>query len=230
MPATSPWLASAEAMFNRSIVASSEAAQLARRLNDTSLQIEVDGVARVRVAMQGGRLALLAGSDGGGAGVANDAGPGAPAPGDTASGGQPPADAIISGPPSALFALLQGARPAAAVERKGVNVRGDAEIANLYRQFFLAARPDLEEELSRWIGDAPARSVSRLAGGLFSWAKRARRVAGENIAEYLTEESRDLVARAEVEEFLQDVDELREAADRVEARLKDIGRRLQGSV
>lgn len=213
-------------MFNRSIFASSEAAQLARRLNDTSLQIEVEGVTRVRVAMQGGRLALLTGADSRGAGVAA----GAPAPGDATPDGQPPADAVISGSPSALFALLRGARPAAGAERKGVTIRGDAEVANLYRQFFLAARPDLEEELSRWIGDAPARGVSRLAGGILSWAKRARRVAGENVAEYLTEESRDLVARTEVEEFLQGVDELREAADRVEARLKEMGRRLQGSV
>jgi ubiquinone biosynthesis protein UbiJ len=246
MPATSAWLASAEAMFNRSIFSSSEAAQLARRLNDTSLQIEVEGVTRVRVAMQGGRLALLTGADSRSAGVAA----GAPAPGDAMLGdatpgnatkgdatrsnnaldGQPPADAVISGSPSALFALLRGARPAAGAERKGVTIRGDAEVANLYRQFFLAARPDLEEELSRWIGDAPARGVSRLAGGILSWANRARRVAGENVAEYLTEESRDLVARTEVEEFLQGVDELREAADRVEARLKEMGRRLQGSV
>jgi ubiquinone biosynthesis protein UbiJ len=209
MPATAPWLASAEAMFNRNIDGSSEAAELARRLNGTCLQIEIEGITRVRAAMQGGRLALLTGED--------------------EPGGQPPA-AIISGSPAALFALLQGARPAAAAERSGVNIRGDAEIANLYRQLFLAARPDPEEELSRWIGDAPARGVSRLAGGILSWVRRARRVAGENIAEYLTEEGRDLIARTEVEEFLQGVDEVREAADRVEARLKDLGRRLQGSV
>jgi ubiquinone biosynthesis accessory factor UbiJ len=209
MPATAPWLASAEAMFNRNIDGSSEAAELARRLNGTCLQIEIEGLTRVRAAMQGGRLALL--------------------PGEQERGDQPPA-ALISGSPVALFALLQGARPAAAAERPGVNIRGDAEIANLYRQLFLAARPDPEEELSRWIGDAPARGVSRLAGGILSWARRARRVAGENIAEYLTEEGRDLIARTEVEEFLQGVDEVREAADRVEARIKDLGRRLQGSV
>ncbi len=197
-------------MFNRSIEGSSQAAELARRLDCTCLQIEVEGILRVRAAIQGGRLALLA-ADGEG-----DA--------------QTPAHAVISGSPSALFALLQGARPAAAPERAGMSIRGDAEIANLYRQFFLAARPDPEEELSRWIGDAPARGVSRLAGGMLSWAKRARRAAGENIAEYLTEESRDLVARTEVEEFLHGVDEVREAADRVEARLKVLARRLQGSV
>jgi ubiquinone biosynthesis protein UbiJ len=216
MPATARWLASAEAVFNRSIGASSEAAELAQRLDRTSLQIEIEGITRVRAAMLCGRLALLAGEEEG------DAQPGA------GQRGRAPADAIISGSPSALLALLQGARPAATM-RSGVNIRGDAEIANLYRRLFIAARPDPEEELSRWIGDAAARSVSRVAGGVLSWARRARRIAGENIAEYLTEEGRDLVARTEVEEFLHGVDEVREAADRVEARLKDMDRRLQGS-
>jgi ubiquinone biosynthesis protein UbiJ len=207
MPATAPWLASVEAMFNRSIDGSSQAAELAQRLDCTCLQIDVQGIMSVRAAIRGGRMALLA-----------------------LAPGAPPADAVISGSPSALLALLRGARPAAAAERAGVNIRGDAEIANLYRQFFLAARPDPEEELSRWIGDAPARGVSRLARGILSFAGRTRRAAGQNIAEYLTEESRDLVARPELEEFLHGVDEVREAADRVAARLKDLARRLQGSV
>jgi ubiquinone biosynthesis protein UbiJ len=72
--------------------------------------------------------------------------------------------------------------------------------------------------------------VSRLAGGAIAWARRTHRVIGENIAEYLKEESRDLVARPEVEEFLHGVDQVREAADRVEARLQGLQRRLQGGV
>jgi ubiquinone biosynthesis protein UbiJ len=234
MPATAPWLASAEAMFNRSIHGSSQAAELARRLDCTCLQVEVEGITSVRAAIRGGRLALLAVEDSGDQApdvvTPGASGPGAPGPGAPGAGRQESADAIISGSVSALIALLRGARPAAAAERSTVKIRGDAEIANLYRQFFLAARPDPEEELSRWIGDAPARSVLRLAGGVLSWARRARRAAGENIAEYLTEESRDLVARTEVEEFLHGVDEVREAADRVEARLRALTRRLQGGV
>jgi ubiquinone biosynthesis accessory factor UbiJ len=207
-------------MFNRSIDASSQAAELARRLNSTSLQIEVEGLVSVRAAVQNGHLALLAG----------ETARGAQAPGEQAPGEAAPADAVISGSARALFALLQGARPAAAEQRPALSIRGDAEIANLYRQLFLAARPDPEEELSRWIGDAPARGVSRLAGGAIAWARRTHRVLGENIAEYLREESRDLVARPEVEEFLHGVDQVRETADRVEARLKALQRRLQGSV
>jgi ubiquinone biosynthesis accessory factor UbiJ len=200
MPSTPPWLAAAEAMFNRSIDSSSQAAQLAQRLNSTRLQIDVEGLISVSAVMHDGRLGLFAG-------------------GGPPQGGLP-VDAVISGSVRALMSLLRGVRPTAARERAAVSIRGDAEIANLYRQFFIAARPDPEEELSRWIGDAPARTLSRLAGGVGGWLRRTHRVCGENIAEYLQEESRDLVARTEVEEFLEGVDQIRESVDRVEARLQ----------
>jgi ubiquinone biosynthesis protein UbiJ len=207
MPATPPWLAAAEAMLNRSIEASSQAAELARRLHASSLQIEVDGLMRVRAAVHRGRLSLAAAEA-----TPDDAGA---------------AHAVISGSVRALGSMLRGARPAAAEERAAVTIRGDAEIANLYRQLFLAARPDPEEELSRLIGDAPARTVSRIAGGVIGWARRTQRVFAENVAEYLQEESRDLVTRTEVEEFLEGVDQVREAADRVEARLQVLQQRLR---
>jgi len=62
-------------------------------------------------------------------------------------------------------------------------------------------------------------------------ARRARRTAGENIAEYLQEEGRDLVTKTEVEEFLRGVDTVRDGAERVEARLKGLEQRVKdGSV
>jgi ubiquinone biosynthesis accessory factor UbiJ len=202
MPATPPWLAAAEAMLNRSIDASSQATELARRLDTHSLRFEVDGWMKVRAAVHGGRLSL-------------------------ASADAEEADAVITGSVQALLSMLRAARPTAGEERATVTIRGDAEVANLYRQLFLAARPDPEEELSRWIGDAPARTVSRLAGGVIGWARRTHRVFGENLAEYLQEESRDLVTKPEVEEFLEGVDQVRESADRVEARLQALQQRLR---
>jgi ubiquinone biosynthesis protein UbiJ len=235
MPSTPSWLAAAEAMLNRGIDSSSQAAQLARRLDSTSLQVEVGWavprwgaprgavdahVIRMRAAMHGGRLALFS---------VEEARGGQPRGGP--AGGEPaPANAVISGSVRAFMSLLRAARPAAAEERAAVTITGDAEIANLYRQFFVAARPDWEEESARWIGDAPARSLSRLAGGVIGWARRTRRVAGENIAEYLQEESRDLVTRTEMEEFLEGVDQVRETADRVEARLQVLQRRMRDEV
>jgi ubiquinone biosynthesis protein UbiJ len=212
MPATPPWLASAEALFNRNIAASTDARSLARRLEGRSLFIEVEAMLRVRACVFNGGLALLSGDDG-------DAG---------ARAGQPAAaDAVISGSAPALLQLLRGDGPSIAA-RAGVQIRGDAEIANLYRQLFAAAKPDFEEELSRWIGGMPARRLSQVARSVRSWARRTRRTAGENITEYLQEEGRDLVSKPEHEEFLQGVDAARETADRIEARLKHIEQRIKG--
>jgi ubiquinone biosynthesis protein UbiJ len=202
MPATPAWLASAEAVFNRNIAASTQAAALAKRLEGTCLQVDIDGITRVRAACFGGRLALTAGDDS-------------------------PADAVIAGSAPALLQMLRRLEPSAQ-SRASIQIKGDAEIADRYRELFALARPDLEEELSRWVGDLPARHLSQLAKSVRSWARRARRTAGENIAEYLQEEGRDLVAKPELEEFLRGVDSAREAVDRIEARIVRIEQRLKG--
>ncbi len=203
MPATAVWLASAEALLNRSIDASAQAGAVARQLQGTSLQIDIEGVTRLRSSAHQGRLALLAGDDS-------------------------PADATLSGSVTALWQLFTGGanrQPGKAAAQ----VRGDAEVANLYRELFMLARPDPEEELSRWIGDVPARHLSRIADRALGLARHARRTAGENIAEYLQEEGRDLVNKTELEEFLRGVDEVRETADRVEARLERLETRRNGA-
>jgi ubiquinone biosynthesis protein UbiJ len=201
MPATAAWLASAEALLNRSIAASAQAEALARRLQGTSLQVDVEGITRIRATAHQGRLALLAGEDSA-------------------------ADATIKGSLPALLQLLK-----AGTNRSGAaaaQIRGDAEIANRYRDLFILARPDPEEELSRWIGDFPARRLWQFAQRSREFAGRARRTIGENIAEYLQEEGRDLVNRTELEEFLRGVDELRESSDRIAARLGRLEARLRG--
>ena len=203
MPATSAWLASAEALLNRSIEASAQAAALARGLQGTSLQIDVDGMSSIRAGAFGGRLMLSTGADSA-------------------------ADANISGTVPALLQLLKGGAPRQP-GTPAAQIRGDAEIANRYRELFMLARPDPEEELSRWIGDFPARRVAEFAQSALAFARHARRTAAENIAEYLQEESRDLVNKTELEEFLHDVDELRETADRIEARLGRLEARLHGA-
>jgi ubiquinone biosynthesis protein UbiJ len=203
MPATAAWLASAEALINRCIDSSAEASRLARGLEGTSLQVDIEGLTRIRASAHRGRLALLAGDDSG-------------------------ADAVISGSLPALLRLLEGGA-SREPGQAAAQIRGDAEIANRYRELFKLARPDPEEELSRWIGDLPARRVSLIARRALEFARRVRRTAGENIAEYLQEEGRDLVNRTELDEFLRGVDELRETADRIEARLGRLEQRLKGA-
>ena len=197
MSATGAWLASAEAVLNRNIQASSEASSLASRLEGSSLDLQLQSITTVRATVHGGHLSLLAPDE-------------------------KSADARISGSPPALLQLLRSSRP---TQGAAASIQGDAEIANLYRQLFLSARPDLEEELSRWVGDLPARKLANLARSVREHARRARHTAYENIAEYLQEEGRDVVNRTELNEYLSGVDAVREATDRLEARLKRLEQR-----
>jgi ubiquinone biosynthesis protein UbiJ len=225
MAATPAWLAVVEALLNRGVHASMQATALARRLGGTVLLLNIEGMASIRIGVVRGRLSLT----GTGPSLESEA--------------VEPADATISGSPLALLRLagangLAGTSGRAAMPRAarrvpargaGAVVSGDAEIANSYRELLALARPDFEEELSRLIGDVPARALSQFALKTLAWARGARRTAGENIAEYLQEESRDLVNEPELEEFLHGVDTLRETADRVDARIARLEQRLKGS-
>ena len=142
MPATPVWLAAVESLLNRSIDGSIKAAAAAGGLNRTSLRIDIEGLSSIRAAVAAGRLALAAGD-----------------------GAQ--ADAVISGSPVLTAELLASG---AAAQRGGRSrtpracrrgSRGDAEVAARYRELFALARPDWEEELSRLVGDLPARRLSR---------------------------------------------------------------------
>jgi ubiquinone biosynthesis protein UbiJ len=202
MPATPTWLGALEALLNRSIQSSAQAGTLAARLNASTLKLRIDGIAPVRVATAGGRLSLTASDE--------------------------PADASIGGSPFALLQLARGGAPMTG-RSAPAQIEGDAEVANRYRQLFSLARPDFEEELARIVGDLPARRLSQFARRTIGWVRRTKRTTGENIAEYLQEESRDLVNAVELEEFLQGVDAVRETADRIEARLARLEQRMKGT-
>ena len=128
-----------------------------------------------------------------------------------------PPDAEISG--SLLnLAALAGTHPEEVIQRGDVTIRGDAEIAQKFRELAMLLRPDVEEELSRLIGDTPAHQALRLVRMATGFGRRAAKTGVRNVAEYLAHETGDLVPRAEAEDFYRGVERLREDLDRLEAR------------
>lgn len=128
------------------------------------------------------------------------------------------ASATLSGTPLS-FMQLAGATPEAALRTGAVHIEGDAEVAQAFSELLKAARPDLEEELSRVVGDVAAHQIGNVARSVLAFGRRASDTFTQNVAEYLQEEGRDLPTRIEADEFIVGVDKLRDDAERLEARL-----------
>lgn len=134
-------------------------------------------------------------------------------------------DVILTG---GLFALarLTGDDASLALRSGEVDLLGEPELAQTIQTLLQHAHPDWEEELSRLIGDVAAHQVGNFARSLFGWGRQAGESMQRNTAEYLQEESRDLVAPAEAREYCAGVDEARDGVERAAARLDRLEQRL----
>lgn len=182
------------ALLNRNVAQSERASALARQLEGRGLSLVFEGTSIaffLRVA--GGRIAL-----------------------DTRDAGE--VDATLSGSPLSLLSLVG---PCAEDRLRGSSflIAGDAEVAQRFRDLLQLAQPDFEEELSRVVGDVAAHQLANVVRNVFDWGRKAADSFSTNVAEYLQEEGRDVPSRVEVEEYLEAVDQLREATDRLDARL-----------
>ena len=119
--------------------------------------------------------------------------------------------------------LEPGDAPAAAIVTPG-GITGDSALADELRYLRRHLRPDVEEELSRFVGDIAAHRIVSTARALDGWARDAVTRTAQGAAEYWTEESPLLASRVKVEGFVRDVNALREAVDRIEQRIERLER------
>jgi ubiquinone biosynthesis protein UbiJ len=193
-------LAPLESLLNRNLAASAAARALCQRLDAKVLALHVEGVPlSVYFKSHGESMTLH-----------------------TEHQGTP--DATLSGSPLSLLRLA-GPAPEAALRGGSVHIEGDAEVAQTFSELLKAAQPDLEEELSRVVGDVAAHQIGNAARSALGFARRAQDTFMQNVAEYLQEEGRDVPNRTEAEEFLQGVDKVRDDVERLEARLSLLEKR-----
>lgn len=101
-----------------------------------------------------------------------------------------------------------------------VEIAGDAELARRLEQIATRFAPDFDEAFARVFGDVLGFQLARGVRGALAWSRNSARNLARDTAEFLSEEGRNLVARAELERFLDEVDSLRERADRLDARVR----------
>ncbi|MBL8250909.1 MAG: SCP2 sterol-binding domain-containing protein [Candidatus Competibacter sp.] len=131
----------------------------------------------------------------------------------------------VRGAPSALFRQW---RDAAAGGGQGVAIEGDAALAREFQTLLARWNIDWEELFARWVGDAAAHQLGNLWRGFRGWGQRLSAILARNSAEYLQQELALLPPQHAVERFLNEVDQVRESADRLTARIERLRRRLAG--
>ncbi len=110
-----------------------------------------------------------------------------------------------------------------------LRIEGDADLARRLQRLAERFDPDWERPFTQAFGDVLG---VQIAGALAAGLRHARGAAGafaSNAAEYVTEESRDVVARDELNAFHDDVDALHDGVERLAARVSRLRARAGGA-
>ncbi len=133
-------------------------------------------------------------------------------------------DFRVSATPGALLALAlrrdDGARPAGKVE-----IAGDAELARQVQKLARGYTPDVEAAFASVFGEVAGTAIAHALRDAVRWAAESARHLRDDTVDWLRDEARLTVPRGEMETFLDEVDALRERADRLAARIARLGER-----
>ncbi len=118
-----------------------------------------------------------------------------------------------------LFKLsFAGRAPRRAAAR--AEIRGDVALGQEFQKVFRDLEFDWEELPAAWFGDACAHGLGRGARAAAAWLERSLDSLADSGGEYLREELRATPDARELREFIEGVDELRDALERLEARVR----------
>lgn len=99
---------------------------------------------------------------------------------------------------------------------------GDSEFAALLSRLARDIEWDVEEDLSKFVGDIAAHRIVDAVRATHEWQRDATQRFTENVVEYLSEERRAFVTRKELETLTQANEALRDDVARLEARLGNL--------
>ncbi len=127
------------------------------------------------------------------------------------------ADTTISGTPLALLIM---AVPDWRSAGSGVRIEGDAGAAQAFEKLLRHLDPDWEAAFVQRFGALFGHQLWRLLADGREAARHLSQTSADQAGHFLREESGLLANAAEVETFIREVDELREAVDRLERRVQ----------
>lgn len=126
------------------------------------------------------------------------------------------------------FAAMGSGKAGGGMFSGEVTIHGDVELGQHFKAILDRLEIDWEEHLSHLTGDLIAHQLGSGLRSLSGWLKRSGGFLGEDLRDYLQEESRVLAHPIEVNDFLGAVDTLRADTDRLAARIELLRQRLGG--
>ncbi|MCG6539268.1 SCP2 sterol-binding domain-containing protein [Pseudomonas sp. KSR10] len=128
---------------------------------------------------------------------------------------------------ASLMRLATSRNKTAILHGPDVEIEGDSaplmNLADVLQDLEL----DWEYEVSRWLGPVAAQLLGSGVRGQAAWARQSAHSLRQDLADYLSEESRALVGIAEAETRFVELDRLKLDLDRLEARVERLNQSLK---
>jgi ubiquinone biosynthesis protein UbiJ len=105
-----------------------------------------------------------------------------------------------------------------------VRIAGDAELARQLQRLAEGFDPDWAKPFAEVFGDVIGVQIANALRGALRFGRDAAGKFARNGVDYLTEESRDVIGRDELDAFHDDVDALRDRVERLAARIAALDR------
>ncbi len=103
-----------------------------------------------------------------------------------------------------------------------VKIEGDADLANLLAQLSRELRWEWEDDLSPWLGDVLTQRLSNFGKATLQHASATHASLQENFAEYFLEENPMLVRPRLVQAFGEQINQSRDAVERLMKRIEKL--------
>lgn len=130
-----------------------------------------------------------------------------------------PADCELHAPSALLARLLISSDRKALLQEPDVELVGDSQVLVTLQNIMTDLRLDGEAELARWLGPVAGHAIGSALRRSHQCGRESRASLRQTLAEYLTEESRQLVGQAEARARAEQLHALRLQLDRLEARV-----------
>jgi ubiquinone biosynthesis protein UbiJ len=134
-------------------------------------------------------------------------------------------DTMLHGTPLSLLQLGLGSDASKTLFSGEVTITGNVETGQAFKSILDAMDIDWEEQLARLTGDVFAHQAGNAVHRIRNTLRQGGNTLQQDLGEYLQEELRLVPGRIEIRNLADDINRLRAAADRLEARI----RRLQGA-